>query len=262
MTIELSSLVKQLLTAFPSQDPIGKQIYDFSEIQGLKRSYYTIIGVVQTVYHRTPDAQGEQSDMQIYFPYGQHRPYLPPPDNYLAVALRTTGDPGSYAPALRKVVTSIDADLPLANVTTFESLFADSLMTRRLALLSIESFSVAALLLVAIGTYGVSAYSVGRRTAEIGIRIALGAQSSNIFRLIIGQGLRLVAIGVLAGSLCALVAARFLGSILYGVTAADPTALAASIVVLGVAAIVACLLPALRAIRVSPLTAIRFDANG
>ncbi len=247
---------------FHSQDPIGKQIYDFSEIQGLKRSYYTIIGVVQTVYHRTPDAQGEQSDMQIYFPYGQHRPYLPPPDNYLAVALRTTGDPGSYAPALRKVVTSIDADLPLANVTTFESLFADSLMTRRLALLSIESFSVAALLLVAIGTYGVLAYSVGRRTAEIGIRIALGAQSSNIFRLIIGQGLRLVAIGVLAGSLCALVAARFLGSILYGVTAADPTALAASFVVLGVAAIVACLLPALRAIRVSPLTAIRFDANG
>ena len=135
-------------------------------------------------------------------------------------------------------------------------------MTRRLALLSIESFSVAALLLVAIGTYGVLAYSVGRRTAEIGIRIALGAQSSNIFRLIIGQGLRLVAVGVLAGSLCALIAARFLGSILYGVTAADPTALVASIFVLGGAAILACLLPALRAIRVSPLTAIRFDANG
>ena len=160
-------------------------------------------------------------------------------------------------PAIRKVVASIDPDVPVSKTDTLDNLIDEKLVTRRLGVLLVSLFSGAALLLSAIGLYGVLAYSVTQRKREIGVRIALGAQSSNILNLVTQQGLRLVGIGLVAGIVAALVLVRFIESMLYGISSADPISLGASVLVLGLAAILACLLPALRATRINPITALR-----
>ena len=130
-------------------------------------------------------------------------------------------------------------------------------MTRRLRVLLLTLFSGAALLLSAIGLYGVLAYSVSQRKREFGVRIALGAQSSNILKLVTQQGLRLVGVGLVAGIVAALIFVRFMGSVLYGVSGNDPITLGLAVLVLGLSALLACLLPAVRATRINPITALR-----
>jgi putative ABC transport system permease protein len=171
--------------------------------------------------------------------------------------LRTPGDPAGLIPAVRKIVASVDPDIPADRMMGLDELIASRSATRRLGVLLIALFSSVALLLSAVGLYGTLAYSVSLRKREIGVRIALGAQTSNILRLVIRQGLKLVCFGLIVGIVSALILVRFIDSILYGISASDPVSLGLAVVVLGLAAVLACLLPALRATRINPITALR-----
>ena len=147
--------------------------------------------------------------------------------------------------------------MPIWDVNTYDDVIAQKFVTRKLSMLLVGLFSGAALFLAAIGLYGILAYAVGQRTREIGIRIALGAQPGNILSLITAQGLKIVGVGLIVGLLASLILVRFIEGILYGVSATDPFSLCAAVIVLGLAALVACLLPALRATRINPITALR-----
>jgi putative ABC transport system permease protein len=205
--------------------------------------------VVPEIRHNSPDYQ--QAAFHAYFPSSQYN------FDFEILILRSTGDPAALVPAIRKVVASIDPDVPVAKADTLDDLIDKKFVTRRLGVLLVSLFSGAALLLSAIGLYGVLAYSVSQRKREFGVRIALGAQSSNILKLVTRQGLKLVCIGLVVGILAALIFTRFIDSILYGVSGSDPVALGLAVLVLGLAALLACLLPALRATRISPITALR-----
>jgi putative ABC transport system permease protein len=233
---------------FPGQNPIGKEISDFDDRYGEERHYYTIVGVARKVRHERPDV--EQTAFQAYFPFARSLR-----DGILLV--RSEGDPGALIPVVRKVVASIDPTVALSKVNTFDDWIAKKYVTRRLAMLLVSVFFTVALLLSVVGLYAVLAYSVGQRTREIGVRIALGARSSKILGLVIQQGLMLVGIGLVVGIAAAQVLVRLIDSVLYGVSATDPISISTSVFVLGPTAILACLFPALRATRIDPITVLR-----
>jgi putative ABC transport system permease protein len=226
---------------FPDRDPIGKQIDDLGTWTG--KGSWTIVGVVQNSRHNGPEHL--LAPFQTYFSYTQrenlYRQFL---------LLRTPGDPTALIPAVRQIMTSVDPDVPVDRMMSLDDLIASRSATRRLGVLLVTLLSSVALLLSAVGLYGTLAYSVSLRKRELGVRIALGAQSSNILRLVIRQGLRLVCCGLIVGIGSALILVRFIDSILYGVSGSDP-------VVLGLAGLLACLLPALRATRINPITTLR-----
>ena len=171
--------------------------------------------------------------------------------------IRTNGDPARIAPEVRRVVMAVDPRLPIDGIDPLTSLMRQSVREERLLARLASGFGFGALLLAAIGLYGVMTYSVTRRTGEIGLRVALGAQRSGVVGLVVGDALRVVLIGFVVGVPVALGAGRLLGTQLYGVDATDPVSIAAALSVLFVSAIVAVLLPALRASRVSPIVALR-----
>ena len=174
---------------------------------------------------------------------------------YLVV--RSDLDASVLVPAIQQTVTSIDSGVPIFDADTYENVIAEKFVTRRLCALLVALFSAAALFLSAIGIYGVMAYSVGQRTRELAIRIALGAQVSNILRSVADQGIKIVCIGILIGIAVALIAARLIEGLLYGVSAIDFVTLLVSTAILIVAAVLACLLPALCAVRINPTKALR-----
>jgi putative ABC transport system permease protein len=231
---------------FPNQSPLGKGI-TLHDLEGNRDC--TIIGVVPHLRYKSP-GQAENT-FQAYFPYSQWD-Y----DGEFLI-LRSEVDPAALVPAVREAVASIDPGVPIYDVNTYDDVIAQKFVTRKLSMLLVSLFSVAALFLSAIGLYGVLAYSVGQRTREIGIRVALGAQPGNILRLITEQGLKIVGVGLIVGLLASLILVRFIEGILYGVAGTDPFSLCAAVIVLGLAALVACLLPALRATRINPITALR-----
>jgi putative ABC transport system permease protein len=201
------------------------------------------------VRYRSPGIQ--ENPFQAYFPYGQW-------DYDSEILLvRCQGDPEAQIAAIRKAVQSVDPDVPVPNIRSYDDLIAQKLATRKLASTLVTFFSGAALCLSAIGLYGVLAYSVSQRRREIGVRIALGAESLKIIQLVTQQGFKLIGIGLVAGTVVALICSRFIEGMLYGVTAADPISLLIAVLVLSLAGCVACLLPALRAIRINPVTALR-----
>jgi putative ABC transport system permease protein len=210
---------------------------------------YTVIGVVENTRHAALDQPSPK--FNAYCPYYQHLTH------YEYLVLRSAGDPRGLLPALRRTVAAIDPALPLGRVTTFDETVAGSFGTRKLAALSVSIFSGASLFLSAVGLYGVLAYMVSRQTREIGVRIAVGALSWNIQMLILKRGFAIVGLGIIIGLLTAIGFSGFVGSLLYGVGSNDPFAIGLSILVLCLAALVACLLPALRAIRINPVTALR-----
>ncbi len=239
---------------FAGEDPIGKQTDDLGNLFGKERHHFTIIGVVANVQHQNPEIQ--QTAFQVYYPYTQSAGRFGTL-KFGTLVLRTEGDPLSAITGLRKTVAAIDPDLPLSNIGSYDDLIAVTFATKRLAVVVVSIFSGAALLLAAIGLYAVLSYSVSQRTREIGVRMALGAQSSNILALITRRGLKIVCIGLIVGVTAALTLAHFIGSILYGVSATDPVALGTSVLVLSLAALLACLLPGFRATRINPITALR-----
>jgi putative ABC transport system permease protein len=234
---------------FPGEDPIGKQIEDLWA-SGNDQKAWTIVGVVGHVRHNAPDHR--LAPYQAYFPYNQR-------DNvYRAfLLLRTNRALAEIAPAIQKIVASIDPDVPADRILRFDTLISGRSATRRFGAFLVSIVSGAALFLSAVGLYGVLAYSVSQRRRELGVRIALGAQASNILKLVILRGLTLAALGLAIGLTAALLLVRFIEGALYGISANDPIALSLAVIILGIAAVSACLLPAMRAIRTGPITALR-----
>jgi putative ABC transport system permease protein len=241
-------------TYFPGQDPLGKKIHDFAEIMGGSRANYTIVGVVPTVYQVNPAQQSIA--FQTYFPYAQPPPYRQE-ENFCTLAVRTDGNPALLKPAVQRIVTGMDSDVPVSNSGMLEDVVAKSFQTRQLALLLVGLFSGSALILAVVGVYAVLARLVRLRTREIGIRVALGAQVMDVMRIVFWQGTKIVCVGLMLGIVAALILGRFLSGFLYGINSYDPMTLVLVIMVLALTAIVACLIPAIRAIRIDPVTALR-----
>jgi putative ABC transport system permease protein len=188
--------------------------------------------------------------------------YWPHPElvyNRMTVLLRTATPPLPQIPAIRNTLKQLDSELPMANVATMEDLLSDSLSRARFTMRLLGIFAAIALILAAVGIYGVIAFNVTQRTQEIGIRSALGAQARDVFRMILGEGLRLTAIGVAFGILGAFLTTHFLLSLLYDTAATDPLTFAAVTLLLSLVALAACYLPARRATRVEPLVALRYE---
>jgi putative ABC transport system permease protein len=180
-----------------------------------------------------------------------------PNSRYLVV--RTTGDPNAMIPAVVGEVQALDPDLPVYDVATMDRRFSDSLARRRFSTLLLGALAAVASLLAAIGIYGVLAYAVNQRTHEIGVRMALGAGRRDIVRLVVGQAVVMVALGIAAGLVGALALTRVMESLLFGVSATDAATFVAVPLVLAAIALVASYIPARRATRVDPLVALRHE---
>jgi putative ABC transport system permease protein len=231
---------------FPGQSPIGKGI-TVQSWDGPR--HCTIVGVVQHLRFKSP-GQPENS-FQGYFPYTQWGL------DTVWLILRSTLDPSTLAPAIRSTVVAIDPGVPVVDMRTYDDLISEKFVTRRLCAFLVTLFSGAALFLSSIGLYGILAYSVGQRTREIGIRMTLGAQITDILRLIGGQGVKILGIGILVGLIGAVTGTRLIEGLLYGVSPLDLPSLGTSILLLGLAATLACLIPALKAVRIKPTEAPR-----
>jgi putative ABC transport system permease protein len=190
---------------------------------------------------------------QIYLPQAQD------PDVFTTLIVRTQGDPMALSGSLRSAVWAVDKDQPVWKIRTEESLLDLSVGPRRFLMLLLEIFSALSLVLATIGIYGVISYSTGQRIQEIGVRIALGAQKRDVLRLVLGEGLWIAALGVGIGALAALGLSRFLASQLYGVSAGDPGTFAAAAALLTLVSLLACYIPARRATKVDPISALRHD---
>ncbi len=175
------------------------------------------------------------------------------------VVLLTNTDPLSYVAAVRQQIQSVDRELPIYAVFTMNQLIEQSVASRRFNLLLLSVFAVVALLLAAVGIYGVMSYATAQRTNEIGIRMALGASRGAVFQLIIGQGMRVVAMGLLTGLLGAFALTRWMEMLLFEVRATDPLTFAGVALLLAAVALLACYLPARRATKVDPMIALRHD---
>ena len=232
---------------WPNEDPIGKRLA-FGAPPGEPTRWITVVGVVGHTKHEGLDADAR---VQLYLPYRQAGA------NAMAIAVRTTGDPLAAASAVRAAVHAVDRDQPLSQVRSMAELLEASVGPRRLSMLLLGLFSAIALVLSAVGIYGVMSYSVAQRTREIGVRMALGAARTSVLGLVLRQGVVLTLAGVAAGVLASLALNRLLASQLYAVRATDPaTFLIVAALLTGVATL-ACLLPALRATRVDPVVALR-----
>jgi putative ABC transport system permease protein len=189
--------------------------------------------------------------MQIYVPHAQD-----PQWNFMGLVIRTASDPAAFARTLRREVQALDKDQPIYNVRTYDDVVMNSLGTRRVSMQLFTVFGCAALLLAAVGIYGVMAYSVTQRTQEIGIRMALGAQKSDILRLLVRQGVTLSLIGIVAGLAGAFALTRLIANLLFGVGATDPETFTAISLLLIFVSLIACYFPARRAARLNPTVAL------
>jgi putative ABC transport system permease protein len=207
-----------------------------------------IVGVVGDT---KPVALDLEAGAQMYVPHAQDAGW-----GFMALVIRTAGDPASMAPAVRREVLSIDKDQPIYNVRTMEDMVAQSMGTRRASTLLFAVFAGAALILAAVGIYGVMAYSVTQRTQEIGIRMALGAQAGDVLRLVVRQGMVLTLIGVVVGMAGSLGLAKVIASLLFDVPATDPATFLGIPLLLIFVALIACYLPARRAARLDPTVAL------
>ncbi len=238
---------------WPGQDPIGKRI----SIDAVPNSkppaprFRTVVGVVGHVKHYALDTQGRE---QAYFPHAQID-YAR--DMYLAV--RTPLDPASVTNSIREQVSAMDKDMPIFNISTMDARLSQSVTQPRLNLTLLVVFALLALLLAAVGVYGVMAFAVTQRTREIGIRMALGAQQGRILRQLLLDGGRLVILGLCLGLAASLALARLMASMLFGVKPADPFTFAVVAAVLAAVALLACYIPARRAMRVDPMVALRYE---
>jgi putative ABC transport system permease protein len=177
----------------------------------------------------------------------------------IAFAVRASGDPLRQVAAVKNAIYAVDKDQPVFKVITMEKLASESITLRRVSMSLVAGLSALALTLAAIGVYGVMSYTISRRRREIGLRIALGAQASDVMKLVIGQGMKPALVGMIIGLLASFALTRLIKSLLFGVSATDPATFAAVSILLGGAALAACCVPAWRATKVDPLTSLRHE---
>ncbi len=232
---------------FPGADPTGQRlVIDMKQTNEPTE----IIGVVGDAKYATLETEPRA---MVYWPHTQLT------NAAMNIVLRTTGDPLSFAPAAQREIQALDKDQPVADVRTMESWVGESTSRTRFGTLLLDVFAVVALVLATVGIYGVMAYTVTQRTHEIGIRMALGARPRDIFRLVIGQGLLLTLSGVALGLGAAFALTRLLASLLYDVSATDPTVFVGLAALLALVAFVASYVPARRATKVDPMIALRYE---
>ena len=212
----------------------------------------TVIGVVKDVKE---DLFNYRINRPVwYVPYAQFENSFP-----VNLVVRTNSNPTSVTAAVREAVHAIDLDQPISNVMTMNENLGRVLVTERFSAILMSVLAASGLLLAALGLYGVMAYSVSQRTAEIGLRVALGAQRGDVFQLILGQGVKLTLLGVLIGLVPALGIARLFASLLFGVGATDPATFVSIALLLVSVALAACIFPARRALAVDPIQALRTE---
>jgi predicted permease len=237
---------------WPGQDPVGKRIRTGGFDVTPDTPWMTVIGVAGRVRQYTLD--GDEPRIAMYHWHKQR------PARALNVVMRSaTTDPASLAPAAREVIKGLDPDLPIYNVRTMQDRVDESLAQRRFAMSLLGLFAALAFGLAAIGTYGVIAYLVSQGTREIGIRMALGATPARVAGMVVGGGMRVAAIGILAGLAAALVVTRYMESLLFGVEATDPATFAVIIGLLVLMALAATYVPARRAAKIDPISSLRSE---
>jgi putative ABC transport system permease protein len=230
---------------FPNDNPVGHKL-----VFAGWRTTCDIVGVAGEVKH---GGLNKQARPTLYFPY------LIGSEIRMSLVVRTAADPKTFANAVKRAVWSVDPDQPVYNVKTMDELVTESAAAPRFTLVLLGAFAALALALAAIGIYGVMSYTVSQRRHEMGIRIALGASTSDVLRLVVGGALRMTLAGLAFGLVGALALTRALGSLLYGVSATDPATFLAVAAVLACVALAAAYLPARRATRTSPIVALRYE---
>jgi putative ABC transport system permease protein len=235
---------------WPGEDAVGKRITFDQRMENTNPDWSTVIAVVGDTRPRALDVAPQPT---VYFSY--HQFSLP----FMTVVVRGTSDTAAVAREIRTHLRALDPNLPVGDVSTLESAAFGSAAQPRFRTYVLAGFAAISLLLAATGLYGLLSYSVTQRGREIGVRMALGARPRDVLRLVVGEGMTLVALGAAAGILAALAVGRVVGALLFGVSATDPVTYAAVIGVLALVAGAACCLPAFRAARVNPMSALRSE---
>jgi putative ABC transport system permease protein len=242
---------------WPNGEAVGKRIAVGGTPNNL--TWGEIVGVISHIRHYGTNKEGQD---RAYFPEGREQIYFPHAQNggrTMYLAIHTATDPNSLINPVRNTVLTMDKDQPLYEVRTMEQLVSKSVANPRLNVVLMGIFAVVALILSAVGIYGVMSYSVTQRTHEIGIRMALGATSTDVLKLVVGQGLMLTAVGVGLGLISAFFLTRLMSTLLFGVSATDPVTFIVITLTLTAVAFMACFIPARRATRVDPMVALRYE---
>ncbi len=234
---------------WPNQDPLGKRI-KFPGSEKNPQPWRTVVGVVTDVAQYALD---KKPPMQIYLPHAQF------PTSFSSIVVKTEGEPTAMTNQVRREILAVDKDQAVFNVTTLDQLRGESILIRRFFMLLLLAFAGLALALAAVGIYGVMSYVASQRTHEIGIRMALGAQASDVLKLLIGSGMVLALIGVVAGLAGAFALTRLMAGLLFGVSATDAVTFITVSTALIAVALLACYIPARRATKVDPLVALRYE---
>jgi len=234
---------------WPNENPLGKRI-KFPGSDKNPQPWRTIVGTVSDVSQYALD---KTPPMQIYLPHSQF------PTSFNSIVVRTQNEPSALIGAIRREIQAVDKDQAVFNVTTLEQLIGDSILIRRFFMLLLLVFAALALILAAVGIYGVMSYVASQRTYEIGIRMALGAQPNDVLKLIMGNGMALTLIGIVTGLAGAFALTRLMAGLLFGVSATDAITFLSVSVGLMLVALLACYIPARRATKVDPLVALRYE---
>ncbi|HET8677544.1 MAG TPA: ABC transporter permease [Blastocatellia bacterium] len=234
---------------WPGENPVGKRIR-FPGSESRPQPWREVVGVVKDVKQRKLDTGGT---LQMYLPLAQY------PSSAMTLVVRANSDAAQMTAAVRKEVLAVDQEQAVFNVATMNQWLTDSISLRRFLMTLLGAFAAVALTLAAVGIYGVISYSVTQRTHEIGIRLALGAKSRDVLKLVVGHGLWLAAVGVALGVAGALAATQLMTSLLYSVETADPVTYVSISLLLILVAVLASYIPALRALRVDPMVALRYE---
>lgn len=237
---------------FPNEDPIGKRFMS-GHLDPMGKNPPKWITIVGEVGDTKLYGLANPARLEVYLPYRQEA------NNDMNLLVKSSVDPAALMKSIRAAIASIDKDQPIFAISTMNQLVSDSVSTRRITLVLLGLFSALALILAAIGIYGVISYSVAQRTHEIGIRIALGAQRSDVLRMVLKQGIKIALVGVAIGFAVSIGLTRLMASLLFSASADDPATFAGAAILLALVALFACYIPARRALRVDPMIALRYE---